>query len=246
MKVVFSIVTILIIFFNTNFVFSQEWRNLTSYQKETDYLTLQDGCWLKKDRKRQNEIWKQANIFNLSKLNGNKKYKTISQIRDFYLWFDFERKKQGHEIKGIGIAAIAASQLAKLDIGFIRCFIVRNKEVVKFVNEGSEKVFEFAFPLLNNIYFSNEIIKGKEAVNWSLKHGEIEQCEILEPLYKNLSPRALHKLNRMAKGKGFFKLGVPKRLKYEGRIEDCQTRFEHATTKLLSFYIDGQAKLEHL
>ena len=243
MKALFSIVTTLIIFLNTNFVFPQEWRNLASYQKETGNSTLQDGCWLKNDRNRQNKVWKQANIFNLSKKNGNKKYKTISQIRDFYLWFDIERKKKGHEIKGIGIAAIAASQLSKLDIWFIRCFIVRNKEVVKFVNEGSEKVFEFAFPLLNNIYFSNEIIKGKEAKNWSLKYGEIEQCEILEPLYNNLSQKALHKLSRMAKGKGIFKLGVPYRLKYEGSIDDCQTRFDHAATKLLSFYVDNQAKL---
>lgn len=240
MKILFPIITTIIISLNINVVFSQEWKNLTSYQKETGYPTLQDGCWLKKDRKRQNEVWKQANIFNLSIENGNRKYRNTSQIRDFYLWFDIERKKQGHEIKGVGIAAIAAAQLSKVDIWFIRFFIVRNKEVVKFVNEGSEKVFEFAFPKLNKIYFSIEIIKGKEAVNWSLKYGKIEQCEILEPLYRNLSTRALHKLNRMAKGKGIFTFGVPYSLKYEGRIEDCQTRFEHASTKLLSFYLDNQ------
>ena len=241
MKVLFSIITTLIISLNTTFVFSQEWKNLTCYQKETGYSTLQDGCWLKKDRKRQNKVWQQANIFNLSVENGNRKYTSISQIRDFYLWFDSERKKQGHEIKGIGIAAIAASQLSKVDIWFIRCFIVRNKEVVNFVHEGSDKVFEFAFPLLNNIYFSNEIIKGNDAINWGLKYGKIEQCEILEPLYQNLSTKALRKLNKMAKGKGIFKLGIPNKLKYEGRIEDCQTRFEHATTKLLSFYLDNHA-----
>lgn len=35
------------------------------------------------------------------------------------------------------------------------------KEVVKFANEGSEKVFTFAFPQLKRVYFSNEIIIGK-------------------------------------------------------------------------------------
>jgi len=239
LKALFSNIIVVIISLNTTFIFSQEWKNLTCYQKETGHTTLQDGCWLKKDRKRQNAVWQQANTFNLTLVHGNRKYTSISQIKDFYLWFDSERKKQGHEIKGIGIAAIAASQLSKVDIWFIRCFIVRNKEVVNFVHEGSDKVFEFAFPLLNKIYFSKKIIKGNEAINWSLKYGEIEQCEILEPLYQNLSPRALQKLNKMAKGKGIFKLGVPHRLKYEGRIEDCQTRFEHATTKLLSFYLDN-------
>jgi len=29
-------------------------------------------------------------------------------VRDFYLWFDDERKKQGHEINAIGVAAVVA------------------------------------------------------------------------------------------------------------------------------------------
>lgn len=240
MKVLSIIITALILYLNTSLAFSQEWKSLASYKKETGFSSLQDGCWLKKDRRRQNEVWKQANIFNLSRENGNRKYKTIREKRDFYLWFDLERKKQGHEIKWIGIAAIAAGQLSKLDAGFIRCFFVRNKEVVKFANEGSEKVLEFAFPLLNKIYFSNKIIKGEDAVNWSLEYGKKEQCQILEPLYKNLSSKALQKLNRMVKGKGLFKFGVAKRLRFEGSIEDCEARIDHATYKMLSFYARSQ------
>ena len=64
--------------------------------------------------------------------NGNQKYKSICEIRDFYLWFDAERKKQGHEIKAAGIAAIVANQFSKLDNAFIRFFIIRNKEVLNF------------------------------------------------------------------------------------------------------------------
>ncbi len=105
--------------FYPNHAFSQEWNNLKSYQKETGFTLLQEGCWIKGDRKQQTLVWKQANLFNLSIENGNQKYQSISQIRDFYLWFDVERKKQGHEIKGVGIAAIAAKQLSKLDSGII-------------------------------------------------------------------------------------------------------------------------------
>ena len=228
MKVKHTIIPILLFLLNTNFVFAQEWKNLRLYKKETGYLSLQDGCWLKKDRKKQTEIWETANLFNLSTKNGYLKYQTISQMRDFYLWFDFERKKEGHEIVGVGVAAVVADQLSKLDNGFIRFFVVRNQEVVKFVNEGSDLVFEFAFPLLKEVYYSKKIIKGEDAKKWSLKNGKIEQCQILEPLYENLSPKALNKLTRMAEGKGLYSLGVPKNLRYVGNIEDCQTRFDHA------------------
>src|SRR5207344_3450371 len=122
----------------TNSVASQEWKNLKSYQKETGKVSLTDGCWLKKDRKQHNEAWSKANVFNLSLENGNLKYETISQIRDFYIWFDLEIKKQGHEIQWIRTAGMVANQLSKMDCGFIRIFVVRNKEVVAFANEGSK------------------------------------------------------------------------------------------------------------
>lgn len=169
---------------NTNLAFAQEWKSLKFYKKETGNTFLLDGCWLKKDRKHQTEIWSDANKYNLNIENGNKKYKTINQIRGFYLWFDEERKEQGHEIKWIGIACIAAGQLSKVDIGLIRFFIVRNKEIVKFVHKGSEKVFAFSFPKFKNIYSLNEPIIGKDAENWDNKHGVKEQCIILEPLLR--------------------------------------------------------------
>ncbi|SDD07313.1 hypothetical protein [Williamwhitmania taraxaci] len=237
MKALITAVATFLVLLNTNQSVAQEWKSLRAYQKETGESSLREGCWLRKDRTRLSEKWKQANLFNLSCENGNRKYKTISQIRDFYLWFDLERERQGHEIKWIGIASIAAGQLAEMDNGFIRFFIVRNSEVVKFANEGSKTVFAFAFPLLKNIYFSDTIIVGNDAVNWGLEYGMTEQCLILDPLYVRLSPAALHKLTRMAKGQGVFSLGIPKVLKYDGRIENCKARFEHGINKLLPFYI---------
>lgn len=240
MKARIRAISAILFLFSLSIVNAQEHRNLKSYFKETGNSYLGDGFWLKKDRKRQNEVWKKANVFNLSVENGSTKYETISQIRDFYQWFDVEREKLGCEIKWIGIAAIAAGQLSKLDDGFIRLVLVRNKEVVRFANDGSRLVFEFAFPLLKEVYYSKEIIKGKEADNWDLEYGQIEQCNILDPLYKKLSPDALHKLDRMACGKGLYRLGVPKELKYSGSIEDCQTRFEHGINIMIPFYLAHQ------
>lgn len=212
---------------NKNVGYSQEWKSLNAYKKETGHTVLQEGCWLKKDRKRQTQTWKEANLYNISSQNGNLKYKTIRQIRDFYSWFALESEKQGHEIKWFGIAQTVANQLSKLDSWFIKCFIIRNKEVVDFANEGSVKVFEFAFPQLKNVYFSKDVIKGATAENWDVEYGTKEQCEVLEPLYQKLSTKALWKLDRMAKGKGIFSLAVSNDLKYVGSIEDCHARFEH-------------------
>ena len=117
MKARIIVIPAFIFLLSINLVFAQEQRSLKSYYKETGNSFLQDGCWLKKDRKRQNEEWRKANLYNISIENGNTKYKTICQIRDFYRWFDFEREKSGHEINWIGIAAIAAGQLSKLDNG---------------------------------------------------------------------------------------------------------------------------------
>lgn len=232
----------LVVFFVAYNLTAQEWNTLKAYQNKTGNKVLQQGCWLKKDRKKQTEVWNKANVFNLLVENGNLKYTSISQIRDFYVWFDDERKKKGHQINGIGIASIAANQLSKMDHFFIRFFIVRNKEIVLFANNGSQKVFEFAFPLLKGIYFSKEIFKGEKAVQWDLKNGEIEQCEILEPLYNKLSVKALYRLEKMAKGKGVFNLAVPNELKYSGSIDNCQTRFEHGKNKLLTYYLKKIAK----
>ncbi len=210
---------------------SQEWKNFKSYQKETNQSSLAEGCWLKNNRKQHDAVWNKANLFNLSVENGDLKYQNISQIRDFYIWFDLEIKKQGHNIKWIKTAGIVADQLSKLDCGFIRIFVVRNKEIVTFANEGSKKVFAFAFPQLKHVYFSETILKGGAAKDWDRNYGIKEQCIILEPLYEKLSKKALWKLDRMAKGKGFFVFGVSKEWRFTGSIEDCKARFEHGMSK---------------
>ncbi|MBI9069434.1 MAG: hypothetical protein JEZ09_19200 [Salinivirgaceae bacterium] len=209
-----------------------------AYKKETGKNILLEGCWLKKDRKKQTNVWKQSNIYNLALKNGNLKYKSICEIRDFYKWFDSERKKQGHEMRGVGVATIAIGQLSKLDKNLICILIIRNKEVIDFANQGAKKVLEFAFPLLKEIYFSKLLINGEEAINWDLTNGKEEQCKILDPLYVELSDEALCKLERMAKGKGIFCFGVPKGLKYEGSLNDCESRFNHAVNKLLPYYMN--------
>ena len=236
----FKCTIILVFFIVINSLKAQEWKSLRVYKKETGNNILLDGCWLKKDRKKNTDVWGKANVFNLSQKQGNLKYTSISEIRDFYKWFDAVRIKQGHEINGVGVASIAASQLSHIDNGLICFFIVRNKEIVNFANVGSQKVFEFAFPLLNKVYFSEILITRENASSWDIKNGSFEQCTVLEPLYNKLSNKALHRLERMAKGKGIFNLAVPKELKYEGEIDNCQARFLHGKNKILSYYLKNK------
>ena len=198
---------------------------MRKYRKETGKKILESGCWLKRDRIKETSCWVQANAYNLLQQNGSLKYKTIGQIRDFYKWFDKERKRQGHEIEWVGFAAIASEQLAKTEADFTRVFIVHNKEVHAFVKIGSHAVLEFAFPLLREVYTSQTVLTGAKAKLWDATYGAIEQCEIIDPLYQNLSEKAVRKLNKMVKGKGVFQFGVPKELRYEGKIKIVKKGF---------------------
>src|SRR5687767_7084884 len=218
----------LLFLISANVAGAQEWKSLKAYRKETGNATLGDGCWLKKHRKKKTGTWLQANNYNLALENGHLGYKTIRQVRDFYLWFDEERKKQGHEIEWFGVTAIVENEFSKLDSWFVRTFIVRNKEVQNFVHEGTMKVFEYSFPKMRNVLVSRELITGEAAKAWDKEHGTGEQCKILEPLYNKLSPRAFRMLDRVAKRKGLYWLGIPKALEYEGKLEDCHARVDYA------------------
>ena len=66
MRKLFNLTIIILLLFNTQLACSQEWKNLKNYKKTTGLNVLQNGYWLKKDRNRNTEIWKQANKYNLS------------------------------------------------------------------------------------------------------------------------------------------------------------------------------------
>jgi hypothetical protein len=230
------------VLFSTPFSFCQEWNNLNTYKTATGKSALEKGNWLKKDRLKNTKVWNQANQYNLTIDNGNLKYQSISEIRDFYSWFDAERKKQGHDVITFGVASLVAGQLSNFDNFFVRTIIVSNKDVVYFGNEGSKRVLAYFYPLIKEVYFSKKALKGQAAKEWDTYIGQIEQCEIVEPIYNELPIKAINKLERMAKGKRIYRLKVKKELRYEGDIKDCKARYTHAFTKLYQFYLDQELK----
>jgi hypothetical protein len=216
--------------------YAQEWKNIRAYKKETGREDLAEGHWLKKDRKRNTLVWKAANAFNISNEEANLKYKSIHQIRDFYIWFDEVRKEKKHEINWVGIAAIAAGNLAKLDNSFVKIFVTNDKEIQAFAEQGSREVFDFAIPELKKIYFLEQPKVGQEAQKWDYKYGRIEQCDILSTIYNNLSDKAIKKLQKMAEGKGIYSLVIPKELKFKGDLKNCETRYDYSINTLVEYY----------
>jgi len=78
MKKLIYITILFLGFLSTQFVFSQEWKNISEYSITTGFEVLQDDCWLEKGRNKNTETWKKANKYNLSIENGNLKYNNIS------------------------------------------------------------------------------------------------------------------------------------------------------------------------
>ena len=221
-----------------NHSISQEWKSLAKYKVETNKQKICSGCWLKKDRKRSTKVWQEANKYNLtlsSKVAVNK-YRTISERRDFYKWFDMERKKIGHDIQWTGVAAIVAGQFAHLDSWFIRTFIILDSNVINFANEGNKAIFDDVYPFLQNVYFGDTLIKGNGAINWDSTYIDREQCKVVEPIYQKQKLQTLCKISNMAKGKGFFSFGVPYRIRFQGNVMDCLIRRKHGIYRLIPYY----------
>lgn len=228
---------ILVLFLGASPTFSQEYKTHQAYQEATGQILLANGCWLKSDRKQKTEIWDQANSHNLMLEKGYLKYTTARQKRDFYAWFDATRIECGHETKWFGLAQIALGQLARMENGFIRKVIVRNKEIEGFVEDGCTAAFEYAFLKMRELYTAEAAITGQAAADWDEQCGRTEQCEVLDSFYRNLPEKAFMKLERMAKGKGIYRLGLRKKLRYTGDIYVCELRYQHGMDKLLPHYL---------
>lgn len=219
---------------------AQEWKNIRQFRKRTGKLELDSSAWLKQDRKQNSKTWQLANLYNLKQKSGYTHYKSIRQVRDFYKWFDAERKKIGHETTLAGVAAIVANQLSYFENWFIRKLIVRDKHIINFGEQGSRDVLRFFFPYFQELIIAKKPIRGETAKQWDFEKAKEEQCNIVEKIYLQTPQKSVRKLQRMAKGKGIFRFGVPSCLKYEGEILDCKARYEHAFFKLRTYYKQGE------
>lgn len=217
-------------------IFAQEWKNLKAYQKSTGQETLAKGHWLKKDRKRNTQQWQNANLYHLEREKGYEAYTTIKQRRDFYKWFDEWQTQQGHELQWVGAAYIVAGQFANTETWFVRTFVIRNVDILNFAQQGNQAILNDVYPELQKIYQSDILLTGEAATKWDSEYGYREQCVIIESFYEQQDEKVIQKLDKMATGKGIFRFVVPKSIRFQGDITNCEDRYKHGKEVLPLYY----------
>lgn len=212
--------------------YASEWSCLKSYQLETGLAVLLEKDWLSSDRRKNTQVWQQANVYNLINQQPSE-YKTIEERRDFYEWYYLVISKKGHEVVWPKMAHYISTKL-RLTRAFP--FNVFTKKTIKtYAYQGSESVFRQAFEILKVLYNSETVLKAENALAWDEAILYKEQYDWLQVIYKDIDAKTLKSISKMAKGNGFYSLIVPKAIRFEGNISDENTRYQYALTYLRSY-----------
>ncbi|SFW29158.1 Insecticidal toxin complex protein [Cellulophaga fucicola] len=206
-----------------------EWKNLKEYRQETGDTILTSQDWLTKDRLRNTIVWQQANSFNLTN-NLFLEYQTIAERRDFYKWFALSIEEKGHKVVWPRMAHFISSKLS-LTSRFPYNIVVK-KDVVLSSKNGSEKVFNSAFKSLKKLYLQDKILSKEESKIWDNNLLYKEQYVWIVAIYKEMDAKTLKRLERIAKGKFFYGLVVPKKIRFKGDLTSPKDRYTYATETL--------------
>ena len=217
---------------NLNRAFGKEYQSLKDFQKQTGLNELTASDWLKSDRKRHTQVWHEANIYNL---NNQKpfEYITIVQRRDFYEWLYHCLEEKNSDVVWPKMAHYISKKL-----GLTKAFpfnVLTKKSVQKYAYQGSETVFNNAFELIAQLVNSTNNSKGKDALEWDETFLHKEQYVWLSEIYSDVDDETLKTITKMAKGKGFYALLVPKAIRFEGDIKNAEKRYEYALNKLRTY-----------
>jgi len=204
---------------------AKEWKTLKHYQKFTQKEQLSPSDWLNSDRKKNTLVWQKANDYNLNNNKPNE-YQTISQRRDFYIWIDQEFEKIGHEVIWQKMALYISQKLRLLETFPHVMFI--SKSVKEYVHQGSEMIFNYAFERLKELFYSKEILKNNDAIQWDKDMMHDEQYIWVESIYKKIDKKSLKQVERMASGKFLYALVVPKTIRFKDDISSPEDRYQYA------------------
>jgi outer membrane protein OmpA-like peptidoglycan-associated protein len=187
------------------------------------------GDWTHADRLNRTARWSEANHYNL--LRGNSSaYTQIDQRRDFYWWFYETMAARGHEIRWPLAAAVVAGganevanrlqesvNRAPMAVGLDP--VMRPDSLEQLMRRGNQVIFDDVFPKLRELYLRNEVLTGEDAQAWDAQT-LIEEQNLIQPLYEDLSPEDLATMEGLAKQEGlagssvargavgFFSLGL--------------------------------------
>jgi len=211
---------------------AKEYKSLKSYQKETNKSTLQPQDWLKSDRKHNTLVWMNANRHNL--LNNNpQEYQTLKQRKDFFDWMDAELNAKGHEVVWPRMAYFISNKLRLLESFPYQT--LTSRKIKDYAMDGSNAVFFNSFVMLKELYESEEILKGVKADEWDKEILKKEQYDWIFDVYKTIDDKSLKHIERIAKGKSFYSIFVPKQIRFEGDISNADDRYSYAFHKLREY-----------
>lgn len=221
----------LILFFFFFYIDSSaaEWKSIKQYQKITGRNTLLPKDWLKKDRLKNTITWQQANSFNL-KNNLFLEYQTIKQRRDFYKWYAISVEEKGHKVVWPRMAHFISTKLNLATSFPYKLFL--KKEVLVSSKKGSEKVFNSAFKSMYNLYVMPTALSVVESLVWDKTILYNEQYLWIESIYTEMSTKTFKRIERIAKGKSFFALVVPKKIRFKGDLLKPIDRYTYAMQTL--------------
>jgi len=219
----------LLIFTITTLGYSKEYQSLKSYQEESGKNQLGPSDWLRKDRKSNSLVWQQANIYNLQH-NLPLEYQTIQQRTDFYLWLYNSLDERNLQVVWPKMAYFISNKL-KITQSFPFNIFIR-KEVKLYAVKGSNTVFIKAFEKIKTLFFSEKTLTVKEAYLWDEVLIRKEQHDWLQDIYTEIDAKTLRTIDRMAKGKGVYRLIVPKEVAFSGDLSDKENRYQYALNTL--------------
>lgn len=208
--------------------FAKEWSSLRCYQKQTGLSKLQPSDWLAKDRKKNTITWQQANLYNLQN-NQPQEYETIKQRRDFYEWLYKDLEEKGFEVMWPKMAYYISNKLRLTKAFPFSVFTTR--DLKSYAYQGSKTVFDNAFSDLNELYRA-DVLTGEVALRWDETMLYEEQYHWIQNIYDEVDEKTLKTISRMAKGKGFYGLVVPKEIRFQGDISSEEIRYNYALTTL--------------
>ncbi|GGG59666.1 Insecticidal toxin complex protein [Bizionia arctica] len=224
---------LLILFFFFNLSTAKEWKNLKEFQDETGKVKLLASDWLHSDRKSNSLNWQQANSYNLEN-NLSLEYETIQQRTDFYLWLLTSLELKKSEVVWPKMAHFISNKLEKIKSFPFNIFT--RKEVKIYATKGSETVFTKAFDRINTIYFLDSVLKSDEALNWDKAIIYEEQYVWLQGIYSEIDEKTLKTIDKMAKGKGVYRLIVPKEIVFSGDLSNEENRYNYALNTLRVYF----------
>lgn len=167
--------------------------------------------WTTADREHNTQRWRSACLANLNS-GDSSQYVRIAERRDFYKWFFDYASSQGFETRwalAASVVAEGARQIAEMDTQHETSndmFSVASVELQGAMREGNQVIFDNVLPKLKALLDGGKLT-GDAALNWDMQTLSEEQ-QLIQPLYRKMSPESVRQMDAIARKTPFVKAGI--------------------------------------